>query len=45
MSLILLAVLIMTYLLKFAAMRYYLAKSRQFVAYRGDNMAASIGSE
>jgi len=31
----------MTYLLKFAAMRY-LAWSRQFVAYRDGNIAASI---
>ena len=34
----------MTYLLKFAAMRY-LAWSRQFVAYRDDNIAASMDSE
>jgi len=44
MSLILSAVLTITYLLKFAAMRY-LAWSRRFVAYRGDNIAASIDSE
>jgi hypothetical protein len=34
----------MTYLLKLAAMSY-LAWSRQFVAYRGDNIAASIDGE
>jgi len=34
----------MTYLLKFAAMRY-LAWSPRFVAYRDDNIAASIDSE
>jgi hypothetical protein len=44
MSLILSAVLTMTYLLKFAAM-LYLAWSRQFVAYRDDNIAASIDRE
>jgi hypothetical protein len=44
MSLILSAVLIMTFLLKFAAMRY-LAWSRQFVAYRDDNIATTIDSE
>jgi hypothetical protein len=41
MSLILSAVLTMTYLLKFAAMRY-LARSRQFVAHRDEHIAAFI---
>jgi hypothetical protein len=44
MSLILSAVLTTNDLLKFAAMRY-LMWSRQFVADRDDNIAASIDSE
>jgi hypothetical protein len=44
MSLIPSAVLTITYPLKFAAMRD-LAWSRQFIAYRGDNIATSIDSE